>query len=311
MRRETPRNIAASVKDRLRNLARERGEENQDLLIRYATERLLYRLSLSPYCERFILKGARLFELWTGEAHRPTRDIDFLGYGNPALAELIPLFQDLCRQPVPTDDGLVFPSERVTGAPARQDQEYQGASLKLIAQLGSAEIHLQIDFGFGGIITPGAQSAELPVLLDLPPPRLLVYPRETVVAEKLQAMVSLGIANSRMKDFYDIWYLANRFDFDGDPLSRAIAATFQRRQTELPSSLPMALTPEFCEDRDKQTQWNAFVRRSKLTGSGTLLPDVVEVIRLFLMPPLLAARSGEQFVSSWLANTGTWQTRLL
>jgi hypothetical protein len=189
----------------------------------------------------------------------------------------------------------------------REHQEYQGLTLKLKARLGTASIPLQVDFGFGDAVTPEAEVAALPVLLDLPAPSLLTYPRETVIAEKLQAMVSLGMANSRMKDFYDVWYLARRFDFDGRLLTRAVEATFRRRKTQLPSHPPTALTPEFHADPGKQTQWSAFVRRSRLTGQGTSLTDVAELLRDFLVPPLLAAHAGREFDHSWIARQSAWQ----
>jgi predicted nucleotidyltransferase component of viral defense system len=306
----TPRNVEASVRDRLLALARQRGEDFQQLLTRYGGERLLYRLSLSEYRDRFILKGARLFEIWTGEAHRPTRDLDFLGHGSSDIAQLVQTFQEICRQPVPAPDGLVFPAESISGEPARVDQEYQGASLKLLALLGKARIPLQVDFGFGDVITPGAALARLPTLLDQPSATLRTYPRETVVAEKFHAMVSLGIANSRLKDFYDIWYLAREFDFEGTLLKTAIAATFARRETQLPSRPPLALTAEFYEDPQKRTQWSRFVDRNKLQGADMTLYEVTEVLNAFLMPPALAAQTRDPFDQVWSPAAGAWQPGL-
>jgi predicted nucleotidyltransferase component of viral defense system len=297
------RDVAASVRARLLNVARSRGEDNHQVLLRYAAERFLYRLSLSPYRDRFILKGAKLFEIWTGEQHRPTQDIDFLGYGSPEVAVLVPLVQEVCRQPVQEPDGLEFLPESVTAVAARQELAYPGASLKLIAQLGASRLPVQVDFGFGDAVTPEVQTVELPSLLGAAAPMLLAYPQETVVAEKLQAMVVLGIGNSRMKDFYDLWYLSRQFGFPGPVLSRAIRATFERRKTPIPASPPLALTVEFAQDPAKRTQWNAFVRRNRLTG--TELPEVVEALGRFLLPPLLAAGRDEVFAHAW--TDGAWQ----
>lgn len=305
MSRRQPKDLGLSIRNRLAALARERGENTQFLMERYATERLLYRLSLSPYAERFVLKGARLFQIWTGETHRPTRDVDFLGFGDPGVEELIRTFHEICTQPVP-EDGIAFPTEQISGSPAREDQEYQGATLRIEAHLAGAVLPLQIDFGFGDAITPAAEEIELPVLLGFPAPRLRSYPRETVIAEKLQAMVFLGIANSRMKDFYDLWYLSQRFDFDGRVLARAVRATFDRRATDLPQYLPLALTAEFSSDINKQQQWSAFVRRSRLTGEGTQLPQVIKQLELFLAPPMEAARESSDFPSTWDCQAGRW-----
>ena len=306
MNRKAPKDLGLSIQNRISALARQRGENAQFLLERYATERLLYRLSLSPHAGRFILKGARLFQIWTGEIHRPTRDVDLLGFGSPDVEELVQVFRAICLQPIPEDDGLSFPPDRIRGDVARADQEYQGASLQMEAHLAKAVLSLQIDFGFGDAITPRAEDVELPVLLDFPAPRLRSYPKETVIAEKLQAMVSLGIANSRMKDFYDLWYLSGRFDFDGRLLSQAIRATFTRRNTAIPSVLPLALTPEFSEDTAKKQQWTAFVRRSNLTGAGTVLPEVIAALAAFLLPPMQAAAADTPLETTWDHSGRNW-----
>lgn len=208
------KNIAASVRQRLLERSRQRGEDFQFILSRYASERLLYRLSVSPHREGFVLKGALLFLLWGGELHRPTRDLDLLGFGDSSVAALEKVFRELCATTV-EDDGLVFVAESVVAGQIREDQEYGGVRVKLVAMLERAKIPMQVDIGFGDAITPAARWHNYPTLLDAPPPRLRTYPRETVVAEKLEAMVSLGMSNSRMKDFYDVAVLARQFDFDG------------------------------------------------------------------------------------------------
>lgn len=307
MNLQDKRNPAASVRTRLAQLAKAQGEDHMQILVRYATERFLYRLSHSAHRSRFVLKGARLFELWTGERHRPTRDIDFLSSGNPQVAELLPVFREICGQEVPEPDGVVFPFDQISGEPAREEQDYQGASFKLIALLGSATIPVQIDLGFGDAVTPSPQLTSIPTLLNTPNPELLTYPRETVIAEKLQAMTALGMANSRMKDFYDIWYLAQRFDFNGATLAAAISATFARRKTLIRAEPPTAFTPEFFDDASKRVQWEAFVKRSRLTGEGTSLPEVVAALRTFLLPVLTAAATNQAFSSTWRATSQRWE----
>ena len=232
MSEQRPSNRAASVRQKLLNLARERGEEFQFVLTRYAIERVLYRLSRSAHADRFVLKGAMLFELWTGQTHRSTLDVDLLSEVSNDVDRLLAVFREVVAAEV-EDDGLVIDPASVRGEQIREDQHYQGVRLTATATLAGARIPLQIDIGFGDAVVPGPQQAEYPTLLDSSPPRLWVYPKETVVAEKFEAMVSLGIANSRMKDFYDLYVLSERFDFDGDLLARAIAATFARRRTAL------------------------------------------------------------------------------
>ena len=218
-------NMAASVRQRLLNLARERRENFDYLLTRFGLERFLYRLANSPFRDRFILKGAMFFLLWGMDEHRPTRDADFLGFGENDAENLVAIFQDVCRVAV-EDDGLIFDPASVQAAAIREEMEYGGIRVTLPAILDRARISLQFDVGFGDAVTPLAEEVDYPTLLDLPAPHLRIYPKETVIAEKFQAMVHLGIANSRMKDFYDIWVMARSFDFDGSVLKTAIERTF-------------------------------------------------------------------------------------
>lgn len=300
-----PRNLAASVHGRLLTLARQRREELEYLLTRYALERLLYRVGISPHAGQFVLKGAVLFAVWTDQPHRATRDLDLLGHGDPAPPRLVAIFRDLCALPI-DGDGLVFDPTSVQASPIREDQEYEGVRVQLTARLGQARLPLQVDVGFGDAVTPAPVEVAVPTLLDLPTPRLLAYPRETVVAEKFQAMVLLGIANSRMKDFYDLWTLARRFDFGGPTLARALAATFDRRRTALPAAAPLALTPAFSADTAKQAQWRAFVRRGRLVDDPPDLDDVVAALASFLMPPARALASGRSFIQHWPAGGPWW-----
>lgn len=293
-----PRNLVASVRQRLMNLSRERGEDFQFVLTRYGLERFLYRLTQSAQAGQFVLKGAALFQIWTEQPHRPTRDLDLLGHGDPSAERLRQLFHDVCSIPV-VDDGLTYLADSVRAEQIKEDDEYEGIRLRIDARLGNARIPLQIDIGFGDVVTPGPQDVTYPTLLDFPAPLLRAYPRETVVAEKFQAMVHLGMANSRMKDFYDIWTLAKTFDFDGHALGQAIQATFERRQTALPSTAPLALTSEFSSDRAKATQWAAFLKKGKLVQRQPELSDVTRLIALFLMPPTQAMVLGDSWERTW------------
>lgn len=304
MSREHPRNVAASVRDRLLAYARQRGEDFQLVLGRYAIERLLYRLSVSAYRDRFLLKGAILFLVWTGRVYRPTRDLDLLGRRRSDVAGLQEIFREVCCVDV-EDDGLRF-LDTIRGERIREEEEYEGVRLTLTASLGQARIPLRIDVSFGDAVHPTPAEADFPTLLDHPTPRLRVYPREAVVAEKFQIMVTLGMANSRLKDFADVWTLATAGAFAGGALAQAIAATFERRRTPLPQAPPLALTAEFAEDRAKQTQWRAFLSRARLDGSEHKLFDVIALLRDFLMPPTVAAAGGRAFRASWPPG-GPWQ----
>ncbi|MFQ5571042.1 MAG: nucleotidyl transferase AbiEii/AbiGii toxin family protein, partial [Rhodothermales bacterium] len=275
MARSQPSNVAVSVRQRLLNRARAQEEDYQVLLTRYVLERFLYRLSQSLHRDRFVVKGAMLFLLWKGEFHRTTRDLDLLAFGSSEIAHLEAVVREICTVAVEVEDGIVFHPETIQGRAIREDQIYDGVRVTVVARLGSARLPLQIDIGFGDAIIPAPAKEDFPVLLDFPAPALPVYPRETVVAEKFQAMVELGITNSRMKDFYDLWYLSGHFAFDGPTLVRAITATFERRGTPLPSTLPLALTAEFADDPTKQTQWNAFLRRGGLKTEAMTLREVI------------------------------------
>ena len=303
MRRRRPRNIAASVRQRLLDHARERGEDFNYLLTRYANERLLYRLAESGYRDQFVLKGAVLFELWTATAHRATRDVDLLGFGEPAVAPVQAVFRDLCTMRV-APDGVHFLSASVRAEPIRERQAESGIRVRLIADLDGARISLQVDIGFGDVVTPDVLEAEFPTLLDFPAPRLQAYPRETVVAEKFEAMVRLGIANTRMKDYYDLWVMAMSFAFRGNSLAAALAATFSSRGTPLPIDAPVALSPEFSADPGKQAQWSAFVGRVDLSGCPSL-DAVVATLRRFLLAPVSAATQDARFERDWPAG-GDW-----
>jgi hypothetical protein len=248
-----------------------------------------------------------LFALWTGRMHRPTRDLDLLGYGEVSEESLLGIFRDLCAA-IDEEDGLEFRADTVVEEPIREEQEYGGQRERIDVRLGNARINLQIDVGFGDIVTPAPQIVKYPTLLGMAAPELRAYPPETVVAEKLQAMVQLGMANSRMKDFHDLWVMARDFAFEGEPLRNAIIATFSRRKTDLPFAAPTALTVTFSNDETKKKQWSAFCARSGLKDQAGNLGEVVEVLRGFLLPSLSAAASGEAFALKW-PRGGPWSAR--
>lgn len=282
------KDLSASVRQRLLNLAKARGEEFTFVLLRYGLERLLYRLGQSRHAGQFILKGAMLFPLWSGNPHRATKDMDLLGHGPPDLARLQAAFREIVS--VPVEDGLLFLPETIRAIEIRADAIYDGVRVTLEARLGAARLALQVDVGFGDAVTPAPQETDYPTLLDMPAPRLRVYPREAVIGEKLHAMIDLGLGNSRMKDFFDIWFLSKNFEFDGAVLAPAVRATFDRRDTVVPSELPVALTQVFADDRGKQAQWTAFINRARLGSSPVDLADVVVQLRRFLEPVLIAAK---------------------
>jgi hypothetical protein len=303
MTKGTPKNLAASVRQRLLNLSRQRREDFQLVLTRYAVERLLFRVSQSRYRDQFVLKGAMLFQLWRGDMHRATRDLDLLGRGSNEKATMIGVFQELCDTQV-ADDGLRFDKETVSAEEINPDDKYQGVRVSLDCVLDKAVVRLQVDIAFGDVVTPSPVEVTYPTVLDSPAPVLKAYPKESVVAEKLQAMVALGIANSRMKDFFDIWFLAGNFGFEGTLLQEAIVKTFERRQTSIPTDVPLALTDDFTRDPVKQTQWRGFVRKGGLTSPDIELLEVVLRIREFLIPVFAAVRDNVPFKKSWKPSGG-------
>lgn len=280
-------NRAASIHARLLAKAKERGQDFNLVLGRYAIERWLYRLSVSPAREQFLLKGALLFDLWFDQPHRPTRDADFLGFGAADTALLARTVADICG--IEADDGLRYDVATIRVEQIREEASYGGLRVTLVAFLGKARCPMQLDVGYGDAVTPAPEEAELRTLLaDQPAPRLMAYPRESVIAEKLEALVSLGIANSRMKDLFDLRALAREGRTKAPALAKAIAATFARRKTSLPEGLPLGLSDEFAQDPLKRQQWLAFLRRN---GLGELtLEETVADVRAFLAEPLRRAR---------------------
>lgn len=245
-----------------------------------------------------------LFEIWGDAPHRPTRDIDLLSVGDLAIDRLEEIVRSVSVQPV-EPDGIRYQPDSVRGAPIREDRPYHGARIRLLAELEGARISLQVDVGFGDVITPGARSERLATLLEFPAPVMRVYPPETVIAEKFEAMVRLGIANTRMKDFQDIFQLARTKGFDGALLRDAVSATFRRRGTPIPTAPPFALTDEFAQDQAKQAQWRAFASGAGNTCGDLTLPAVVEALRAFIVP-LLEAADTEALVGRRWTPAGKW-----
>lgn len=301
------RNPGASTLQKLRNHARATGEDTALLLARYVIERFLYRLSLSPHRGRFVLRGATLFSVWLDAPHRPTRDVDFLASGESSAEATRPILEEICAFPVP-EDGVTFLAETLRVEERDNDgRAYQGLHVEVTATIGSARPRLEIDVAFGEVVTPAPEEVEVPALLSQPRPRLMAYPRETVIAEKTEAMVSLGLGNTRLKDFFDLWYLSSVFEIDGAQLAEALSATFARRQTAFPADgLPIALTERFSADPAKRSQWESFRRKV----GGTLatptedLSALTSGLRSFLVPLLRTLANGERFGMIWIPGTG-------
>ncbi len=292
------KNVSASIRQKLLSYAHEHKTGFQQILQRFCAERLLYRLGVSDEASSFVLKGASLFLVWTGDFYRPTKDVDFLAHGSSRLADVSEAFQKICEVPF-EPDGVEFLKETVEAEEIREEQEYEGVRVTLDARLGTARVKLQADVGFGDCVVPKSEKTEFPTILDLEAPNLEVYSRESTVAEKYEAMVRYGIDNSRMKDFYDIWVMAREFSFDGCTLADAIRGTFERRKTEVPQTVPVALTSEFVESTLKQTQWKAFLNRGEFKVLERDLGKVVEAIASFLTPPTEALAAGLAFGESW------------
>lgn len=303
MARTQPRNIVASVRDRLVAQAKSRGTDPNLILLWYGIERFLYRLSLSPYRDRFVLKGAMLFKLWDSPEFRATKDLDLLGFVRHETEALRQVVIAICEQPV-EDDGLVFDSRTLRIEQIRESQEYGGLRVCITARLGTALVPLQIDVGFGDAITPAAMDAEFPSLLDQPRPRVRAYPRETVVAEKYEAMVQLGMANSRMKDYFDLWFLSRQFEFDGQRVADAMRATFDRRGTPLPVTTPIGLSDDFASDAAHSRQWKAFTSRIAASSPENLNTTILR-ISAFVQSPSEAARTSARFPAAW--RDGRWR----
>jgi hypothetical protein len=296
-------NIAASVRQRLLNKARESGRPFNELLQYFAMERLLYRLSRSAHADSFVLKGALMFTAWQAPVTRPTKDIDLLGITDNSVDAIVAIARDICLQEVEAD-GLVFEPDSVRGERIVENADYGGVRVRFRGTLGTARVTMQLDIGFGDVIVPKPEMADYPTILDLPMPHLRGYSRESAIAEKFEAMVKLGVLNSRIKDFFDIWLLSRQFDFAGETLALAIERTFATRGTTI-SGDPIALTERFAAAATRQTQWQGFVRKNRLQDVPAGFADIVDRISVFLGPIARALAAGDGFQGSWSA-PGPW-----
>jgi len=296
-------NITASVRQRLLNKSRETDRPFSELLQYFAMERFLYRLSKSSHQKKFILKGALTLLAWRVSATRPTMDIDFLGMTDNRIEVIVAIVQDICRQSV-EPDGLLFDPDSVEGEDIVNDAEYSGVRIRFRGTLGTARLTMQLDIGFGDVIVPAPEILVYPVILDLPAPEMKAYTRESVVAEKFEAMIKLGLLNSRVKDFFDIWLLSRQFDFPGVMLAQAITETFANRGTAMVAE-PVAFSEAYAGDAARQTQWQGFIRRNRLRELPASFTEIVGANAAFLTPIAQALAGGEDFRKNWKA-PGPW-----
>ena len=298
------KNTAASVHQRLLNKAKETARPFNEVLQHFAIERFIYRLSKSPNADRFLLKGALMFSAWSGPESRPTRDIDLLGKIDNSLEVIVAAIKDVCEVDV-EPDGMAFHSETVTAARITEDSEYAGVRCRVRGNLGNVRISLQIDIGFGDVIVPSPCKVAYPALLDFPPPEVNGYTQESMIAEKFQTMVRLGVLNSRMKDFYDIWFLSRMFDFRGKTLTEAIEKTFKNRNTPITVN-PAVFDLSFLNDEDKKVQWLGFIKKAKLTDAPGSFDDVARAVKIFLKPIVVSLVERKAFRGIWAA-PGPWR----
>ena len=298
-------NIQASVRARLQNKAKETNRPFSEVLQYYGMERFLYRFSKSQYARQFILKGALMFTAWNIPQRRTTLDIDFLARFDNQIGSIEKVIKDICRIKV-VSDGLVFDPETVKGMRIKEDADYEGVRLKFVGFLERARIPMQMDIGFGDIVYPRPKIFDYPVILDLPKPHLKGYPLESVVSEKFEAMVKLGLLNSRMKDFYDIWLMMRQFDFNGLNLTEALKRTFEHRKTVLPQKRPLFAEEIYYDKSDRQTLWMAFLRKGDIKHAPDKLSVTAKEIEKFLIKPLDAIHKGIEYKKTWKASE-TWR----
>lgn len=294
------KNIQASIRARLKNKTKEIDRPFSEILQYYGMERFLYRFSQSKYAEKFILKGALMFTVWQVPERRTTLDIDFSARFDNQIASIEKVIRDICKVPV-LADGLMFDPKTVKGQKIKEDVDYEGVRVKFRGFLERTRVSMQIDVGFGDIIYPKPKIINYPVILDLPSPHLKGYPVESVVSEKFEAMVKLGLLNSRMKDFYDIWLLMRQFDFNGSKLAEALKRTFEHRKTLLPADRPLFTEEIYDEKSDRQTLWKAFLKKGDITHVPEKLSTTAKAIEEFLIKPLDAIRDGQKFNKDWKA----------
>jgi hypothetical protein len=298
-------NLAASVAARLLNRAKQTGDDYTTLLTGYCSERFLYRLGVSSLRNRFVLKGAMLLRVWSDQPYRATRDLDLLRRGDGSFEAIVADIRSICVTPV-EPDAIVFDGDAIRIEPIRAEDEYAGVRTTLPARCGTARLTLQIDIGVGDSVWPTPRPCAYPALLDFPAPEVLAYPREAVVAEKLEAMVVLGDRNSRIKDFFDLHHLASRFEFDRATLAEAVRRTFTRRRTPIPSDEPIGLTRAYWENPSRPTQVRAFARRARLPVPAAPGDEFAHLLGAFLLPILHELRRGERREGTW-GPGGPWR----
>ena len=298
-------NLPASVAARLLNRAKQTGDVYQTILTSFCFERFLYRLGKSEVQERFVLKGAMLLRLWSDQPYRATRDLDLLRKGDGSFEAICGDIRAICAVPV-EPDAVAFDADAIRIEAIRAEDEYSGTRATLPASCGTARLSLQIDMGLGDSVWPAPRLCAYPALLDFPPPRVLAYPREAVVAEKLEALVVLGDRNTRIKDFFDLQHVASSFEFDRATLAEAIRRTFERRRTPTPAEEPIGLTPAYWENPSRPAQVRAFARRAGLTLAGDPGAEFARVLGAFLSPVLEDVRSGAQREGTWQPG-GPWR----
>jgi len=300
------KNPAPSIRARLLAHARAHGDDFQRILTRYGIERLLFRLSRTDFGDRCVLKGAMLFATWPENAFRPTGDLDLLGHGDPDATALESTFRTICGVDVP-EDGIVFDPTSVSVEPVREADKYQGARLRLVGELAGAKITVLIDIGFGDKVYPAPNREEFPCLLEgMPAPRILMYPPETVVAEKFEAMIRFGEANGRIKDFYDLWLTSRTFAFDMPLLVEAISGTLRRRETPFPTEMPLGLTDTFAAIAAARGFWSGFLRRTPPALEPPDFPQVQEELRRFFGPIIAILATPEGARGDWDPGGGKW-----
>ncbi len=300
------KNMGASIRQRLKNRAHELNFPFDQVLQRYAIERLLYRLSQSEYSEKFILKGGQMLIVWNSEQIRPTRDVDFLGLTENSLDNLEIIMRDLCSMNQCDIDGIYFNPDSIISENITEESEYKGVRVKFSGLLDTAVINIQIDIGFDDAVTPAPDIVDYPSILGMEEPRLRGYNRETLIAEKFETMVKRGELNSRMKDFYDIWMLCSNFNFDRRKIYKALRATFERRGTAL-DEMPSVLKPDFAQYDIKQTQWSAFLRKSGIKSTPKQFSEITAQIYMFIEPVL--NKENDTTIATWFA-PGPWSTQL-
>lgn len=307
MKDKIVKDLAASIRARLHNHARAHGEDFQRVLTRYAIERLLFRLSQTEAIEGYVLKGAMLFVTWPEQVSRPTGDLDLLGHGNPDPATITELFIRICQVAAP-EDGITFDAATLKVELVRDADKYQGVRLSLKGALAKAIIPVQVDIGFGDHVYPSPTRQNFPSLLaGIPAPSILMYPPETVVAEKFEAMIRFGEANGRIKDFYDIWITTRTFSFELPILVEAVSGTLRRRETALPVKMPVGLTVTFAAIADEKGLWTGFLRRNPPTLQPPAFPELLGELRRFFDPLITALATPEGARGRWDPDGGAWR----